>query len=254
MRHSVKQNQSGLSLVELMIAMTLGLLLLGGVLQFFVSSKRTFLHTEVFGKMEENGRFALDFLARDIRMAGYADPSFSPLPTPVLGGCSNDWCAQNGAGLGSDRIAIQLDPPDDRDCNGNSTAGPNDVIANVYWVSNDANNNNTPTLFCRGYNTNTAAWMGAAQPLVEGIETFQVLYGVTSPGTTTPARYISADQVTNWNKISAIKIGVLSQSGNDAASQQATRTFSILDSGPFEFTDGQPRTLYSTTVALNNAL
>ena len=254
MHRAFLKHPRGLSLVELMIAMTLGLFLLGGILQFFISSKRTFTYTEVFGKMEENGRFSLEFLARDLRMAGYADPSFSPMPTPILGGCANDWCTLNGTGANADRIAIQMDPPDNQDCNGNVTAGNADVIANVYWVANDTDNENIPTLFCRGYNRNLAQWMGDAQPLVEGIETLQVLYGVTDAGTTTPVNYVSADQVSNWNQISAIKIGVLSRSGNNATAEKTTRSFSVLDSGKFEYTDGRPRTLYSTTVTLNNAI
>lgn len=63
--------QSGFSLVELMIAVTLGLLLMAGVGHIFLGSKQTYRMQEGMSRVQENGRFALGFLSRDIRMAGY---------------------------------------------------------------------------------------------------------------------------------------------------------------------------------------
>ncbi len=61
----------GLSLVELLIAMTLGLILISGVIVVFVGSKRSSDIASAMSDMQENGRFALNALASDIRMAGY---------------------------------------------------------------------------------------------------------------------------------------------------------------------------------------
>ena len=65
------RNQRGLTLVELMIAMLLGLFLLGGLLQIFISSKQTNRMQEGLSRLQENGRFAMDFMTRDIRLAGF---------------------------------------------------------------------------------------------------------------------------------------------------------------------------------------
>lgn len=65
------RHQRGLTLVELMIAMLLGLFLVGGLLQIFISSKQTYRMQEGLSRLQENGRFALDFITRDIRMAGF---------------------------------------------------------------------------------------------------------------------------------------------------------------------------------------
>lgn len=62
--------QRGLSLIELMIAMVLGLMLLGAVLQFYLANKMSFNTQEQNGLLQESGRYALGFLARDARMAG----------------------------------------------------------------------------------------------------------------------------------------------------------------------------------------
>jgi type IV pilus assembly protein PilW len=62
---------SGFSLVELMVAMTLSLLLLGGVLAIFASSRTTYETTDRLSRIQESGRFALEVLVRDLRAAGY---------------------------------------------------------------------------------------------------------------------------------------------------------------------------------------
>jgi type IV pilus assembly protein PilW len=63
--------QKGLSLVELMIAITLGLILLTGVMQVFLSSKNVFTSQQALSRIQESGRMAIEFLSRDIRMAGF---------------------------------------------------------------------------------------------------------------------------------------------------------------------------------------
>lgn len=63
--------QRGLSLVELMIASLLGLLLMGGIIQLFLSSNATYRVQEGLSRVQETGRYAIDRLAYDIRLAGY---------------------------------------------------------------------------------------------------------------------------------------------------------------------------------------
>lgn len=62
--------QAGLSLIELMIAITLSLVLTLGVIQIFSSSKQTNRTQSALGGIQENARFALDTLSYDLRMAG----------------------------------------------------------------------------------------------------------------------------------------------------------------------------------------
>lgn len=64
------QKQLGLSLVELMISVTLGLILMAGVVQMFVSSKVTFSSQQANSRIQETGRLAIEFISKDIRAAG----------------------------------------------------------------------------------------------------------------------------------------------------------------------------------------
>lgn len=66
-----KRLQCGFTLVELMVAMLISLLLMGGVIQVFSSSSKSYRNHEGLSRIQENGRFAMEFLSRDIRMADF---------------------------------------------------------------------------------------------------------------------------------------------------------------------------------------
>lgn len=58
-------------MVEMMVAVVIGLFLMSGAVSLLVTSKRTYLVQDDLGRIQENARFAMDMLARDLRMAGY---------------------------------------------------------------------------------------------------------------------------------------------------------------------------------------
>ena len=66
-----KLPERGFSLVELMVAMLIGLIILAAVVQIFVGSNATYRLDEGLARVQEGARFSMDFLAKDIRMAGY---------------------------------------------------------------------------------------------------------------------------------------------------------------------------------------
>lgn len=65
------RKQKGLSLVELMISITLGLVLMTGVMQMFLSSRTVFTTHQAISRIQESGRLAMEFMSRDVRMAGF---------------------------------------------------------------------------------------------------------------------------------------------------------------------------------------
>lgn len=62
---------AGFSLVEMMIAMTLGLFLLIGITYSYLATRDAYRSEEVVARMQEAGRLAFEYLSRDMRMAGY---------------------------------------------------------------------------------------------------------------------------------------------------------------------------------------
>lgn len=67
----LRSRQRGLSLVEILVGMTVGLILMAGVIQIFVSSKQGYRIQTALSRLQENGRFAIEFINRDIRGAGF---------------------------------------------------------------------------------------------------------------------------------------------------------------------------------------
>lgn len=61
----------GYSMIELLIAMVMGLALTAGVMQVYVGNTQTERDQEGRARMQENGRFAINYLANELRMAGY---------------------------------------------------------------------------------------------------------------------------------------------------------------------------------------
>lgn len=68
-----RYNQNkGMSLIELMVAMVIGMLMMLGAVTLFSSNKRIYKEQNHMGRLQENARFAIEILIRDIRMAGYS--------------------------------------------------------------------------------------------------------------------------------------------------------------------------------------
>ena len=63
--------QQGFSLIELMIALTLSTVVIGSVFSAFFNAKQTERLAHSLSRLQESGRFSLDYLAREIRMTGY---------------------------------------------------------------------------------------------------------------------------------------------------------------------------------------
>lgn len=63
--------QSGFTLVELLVSTTLGLLLMAGIATLFVSTTRSYRENDLIAGMQDQARFAMATLSRDLTMAGY---------------------------------------------------------------------------------------------------------------------------------------------------------------------------------------
>ncbi|MBS7690767.1 hypothetical protein I0D68_13425 [Pseudomonas lalucatii] len=87
-----------MSLIELMVAMVIGLLISGAVLQVFLSNRNTFLMQNASGHIQENGRFALQYLAAEIRPAGVGMGVRLPeesICVVASNGATSEWSAMN---------------------------------------------------------------------------------------------------------------------------------------------------------------
>lgn len=92
--------QAGFSMVELMVALVLGLFLTTAILQIFVGSKQTYEYQQELSGIQQNGRFAMTFLSKDIRATdfwGCVDKSVSGSIASIVSGAVSS--ATYAAGL-----------------------------------------------------------------------------------------------------------------------------------------------------------
>lgn len=134
--------QSGLSLIELMIAMALGLILTLGVVQIFLGSSQTYRLEDSLGKVQENIRFSLGTLQYDARMAGHfgcligepfnqldqTDAAYDPIVYENPGVIG--WEA-TGTGLGDDFTITTLTAAGTAWSNGSGDGIPTDIQGQI---------------------------------------------------------------------------------------------------------------------------
>lgn len=94
--------QVGVSLIELMIALVIASLLILGLVEVFAASRTAYQLSEGLSRVQENGRFAVDYIQRDFRLSGHL-------------GCVNDqarFLPENDAGTRSALASTFLTQPD----------------------------------------------------------------------------------------------------------------------------------------------
>jgi type IV pilus assembly protein PilW len=68
---TLRQHVRGVTLVELLVAITLGAIIMAGAITLFVNNRDTYKTTNELSRLQETARYALDMMVKDIRMAGY---------------------------------------------------------------------------------------------------------------------------------------------------------------------------------------
>ncbi len=91
-RIASRPGQRGLTLVELMVAMALGLFLIGGALFVYDQGRNSYRMTDSVARLQETARFALESIEPDVRLARFwglnASPGTIDVPAAVRINCS----------------------------------------------------------------------------------------------------------------------------------------------------------------------
>lgn len=96
---------------------------------------------------------------------------------------------------------------------------------------------------------NGTSW--SIQPIIPGVEIMKVQYGIGSGGTVT--QYVTADAVSNWAQVYAVRLGFLI-SGQPGSGSLNAAPFKVLDSSVGVPADTRIRHVYELTINLRNAL
>lgn len=97
--------QRGLSLIELMISITIGLLILVALSTLFVNQSKTRTELDKSNRMIDNGRYTLEVLSGDLRMAGYYGEFVPVSGVPPIPGSLPDPCSTTSTDIAA---ALQL--------------------------------------------------------------------------------------------------------------------------------------------------
>ncbi|HEY4542731.1 MAG TPA: PilW family protein [Noviherbaspirillum sp.] len=219
---------SGLTLVELMVSLALGLLIVLVTTGLLLSTRTGYLAQDDEAQLQEGGRFALEVVGRALRQAAYehwdADTS------PVL---SEDSMSASILGLDARRLSASS-PGVEKPIAGKSVVNGSDVLAVRFFGSGASGAAEGAMLNCAGYAVppptsqekagDERGWsifyVGTAdsgervlyckflgqgsegkpstwraESLVSGVESFQVLYGMDLDGDGIPDRYMRAGAV-----------------------------------------------------------
>lgn len=95
MKQVKNKYQQGFTLIEIFVALAIGLVLIAGVLSVFVGMRTTTSETSSYGELQENGRFAISLLSDDLLRQGFwgdytgsiSLASITPVPAAPTGEC-----------------------------------------------------------------------------------------------------------------------------------------------------------------------
>ena len=295
------RKQSGLTLLELLVALGLGLIVVTIAATALLLGQRGYRAIDATTALRDRERFATDLISRVVVQAGYQDfgsanvglrssaTALGSDPEPDIYGWNNavyklpnDLLLSTGTTIttdnrpgecgsvtdtscrnGSDVLVVRFQGVSTTpggttadntmiNCSGQGEAGLitgdlNERAISIFHVARGTNGE--PALYCSYYAA--GAWVAAA-PMIEGVETLQVLYGTdgvsaaTAPSTAAGAqdsvadRWLRADQLTvagnpaatreNWRRVRAVKIGMVLRAPIGSAPQSTTATFAPLGS------------------------
>ena len=171
MYYSSKNKQSGFTLVELLIAMTIGLIILAALSSTFLMQRKIYDVQEQIVEMVQTARAAMDMMTREIRMAGY-DPA----------GATFD-----GITYDADQLQIETDINGDGNIlNDDGSYDSNEHIVYKYYDKDSS----------YSYQIKRKTGGGYFQPFAENIQSFTFEYLDSAGGATTTTANIRQIRIT----------------------------------------------------------
>ena len=268
-RQARQASQGGVALIEVLVALVIGLVVVGAVLATYLSTGQTGRLQSALAQMDEDAQIGLRILSNELLMAGYAQPVSQDAETSALSktyngrpvfGCDRGFQtaaantpAQCGGSVNSPAIEITYEADlynsvvtegKPSDCLGNSFQdGETGLTHNRYRANSGA-------LQCTGPRGNAA-------PLVHNVERLQFWYGeADSAEPRKLVRYVNASAVQNFNLVLSVRVCFLIRSAEAVitAEDEALKPYADCEQEAQTSTDGYVRRAYFGTTALRNRM
>lgn len=214
----LERKQRGLSLIELMIAMLIGLFLMLGVTQIFINNQKTYLFQQGQAGNQENGRFSLAVLSQELNKAGYRSKPTTLFPAGTGQNCTfPEGTSVIAVSATSLCIRYQAANKSDVNCQGAALAsGDQDTILIPYRQLN-------PIVvekiwFDSATNSISCTTGTTTQQLVTGVTALNFEYGVGALAN----KEVTTYSTTPTDTIGAVRYSVLMQSPGTASLRDST--------------------------------
>ena len=214
----IPSHQCGFTIVELMIAGLLGVILTAGVIQLFIGSNQNYSLQEELANIQEDGRFAMIFLENEIQKGSWIDGFNQQIQPAVNMNASSDGVTDSVAVS----YTVPVDGVNNLDCNGSVVA--DGIIVNQFFVGGASGEE----FLCLGNGG------GVAQPLIDQVKGFQVLYGVETNSDCPDGavnQYMTRDQIVAAGNmlVVSVRVALLIASEGDVTNTAESRTHDLLD-------------------------
>lgn len=220
------RRQKGLSLVEILVALMISAFLISGVIQLFIGSKQTYRSNDALSRIQENGRFVLEAMARDIRMTAY----YPRVTTRTISGVTvteevgepPKWPSIEGNrdaiySVRDDEIILKRCSNEEETNIAIDACGDKPprlkFLSHRYFIAPRTVGSETPT--CPGAANSLFVQRDGNPPqeLIEGVQLMRIFYGedtLPTGGTPSVARqYVPVGGVGNWNNVVSVQINLL---------------------------------------------
>lgn len=233
----IQKNQHGFTLIELMIAIVLGLLVVAAALAIFLSGQRSLNTQTGMSELQQNSIFGLSQLTHDLRHTNLNTTTTQQITKTMAGG-GVIFSATNSAGINdkyvtkvnetatnmnvsSDQLTIQFQPTSTGMVNCEGTELLNNTTPTIqrYYLEETVQGSGVFDLKCDAGGSNGATLGNGAHTLIQNVEAFKVRFGVK---TATGLQYKTFNDLTDTDKIISLEVGVLARSSNSVGAGSGT--------------------------------
>ena len=242
---------SGLSLLELLLAVALAALLILGLVQIVAAASAAGSLQRNQALVQEHARLAIGVLSRAVRESGFNPEPWSDAFSPVaLTGESLDSASATG-----DRLALRtwsdLNCFDNRNPDLDEEGNPRFYIRESVF---DVTNGHSLARLCRyGPSIADMTTQVGRQGFLPGVESFQVLYGEDDDGDGNVERWVKAGQWSDARRILGVRVGLLLASEDAVVPPVAAQT-QVLDVTAATPPDGRLRRVFEFAASLRGRL
>jgi len=247
----------GFTLVEMMVALALGMLLAIVVAQLFANTRDSNRATEDASRIQESMRYAATIIGRTVRIAGYKSNPTADSAT-IFPAAARALDGTNGAATASDTLIVRFQGGGPTSATADNTilnclgvgvapdfTGTNKSY-NRFSIATGADGRNA--LFC---NTDAANPTLAGTELVPGVEAMQVIFGEDTTADGTADRFVPVGSVTELDNVVAVRVYLLLSGGDGVKLDAATANYTV-GGVAYSFTDKRIRRIVTQTIVLRN--